>query len=190
MPREKLVKKGGNYNTPVNFKDLTGKRFGKLIVISRAENKKMYSVCWNCICECGKSKIIRSHDLCSGKTTSCGCIGKNSRLKASTTHGGTHTRLYRIWNGMRSRTTNPKTSFFYCYGGRGISVCEEWKNSFELFREWALSHGYQDNLSIDRINNDGNYEPCNCRWATASEQQLNKRKRGEAKNARKRTIPG
>lgn len=183
MPREKEKGKGGNHNSPANFKNLVGQRFGMLTVLSRAENKKLYSVCWNCVCDCGKIKAIRSHDLCTGKTTSCGCLGALHRQKASITHGGTRTRLYRIWTAMHSRTTNEKTQFYYCYGGRGISICDEWKNSFEKFRDWSLSHGYQDNLSIDRINNDGNYEPSNCRWATVKEQQLNKRKKGEAKIA-------
>jgi len=181
------------HKTASNFHDLTGMRFGILTVVSRAENKTRRKstssgkyvrgiiVCWNCVCDCGKAKVMRSCSLISGKSVSCGCVGAAHRLEATTKHNGCKTRLYRIWAAMLTRTRNPKAKFYYCYGGRGISVCDEWKNDFASFMNWSLSHGYQDNLSIDRINNDGNYEPSNCRWATAKEQQSNKRKWGEGK---------
>lgn len=171
-----------NYNTPVNFQNLVGRRFGRLTVVSRAANKGA-SVCWNCLCDCGKKKVIRSNDLKSGKSLSCGCLGASHRIAASSVHKGTGTRLYRIWKNMKTRTTNPKAQYYYLYGGRGIKVCDEWINNFQAFQCWALSHGYRDDLTIDRIDNDGNYEPGNCRWATAKQQQENKRKWGSAKNA-------
>lgn len=146
-----------------------GERFGRLVVINEAEpyNRHRYFLCK---CDCGNEKSIPMDNLRRGKAKSCGCYA----LDKSSTHRETHTRLYHIWKTMKQRCYYEKHINFRDYGGRGISVCEDW-HQFESFRGWSLSNGYNDFLSIDRINVDGNYEPSNCRWATMKQQQNNRR---------------
>lgn len=146
-------------------KDISGERFAMLVAVEPA--CKLRGRCaWLCLCDCGKTKIATLSDLSSGKVKSCGCIKKYSSPRNSRTHGMTHERIWTIWSGMKQRCIrNPHY--------RNVSVCEEWKR-FEGFRDWAFSNGYSDDLTLDRINNEGNYEPSNCRWATYKQQENNR----------------
>jgi hypothetical protein len=123
-------------------------------------------------CECGTEKIVRVGDLKSGHTASCGCYQREQTIGRHTTHGQTSTRLYKIWDDMKKRCTHSR---YKHYHGRGITVCEDWQ-TFEPFYQWSIENGYRDNLTIDRVNVNDNYEPGNCRWATRKVQNENQRK--------------
>lgn len=160
----------------MKFEDLTGMKFGRLTVIRRAPNSPSSPTTrWFCICECGNETISYASRLKDGTTVSCGCYGREKVREAAIKHGGRSTRLYHIWSMIKQRTNNPKHTAYNHYGGRGIQMCNEWQNDFTAFRDWALNAGYTDLLSIDRIDNDGNYEPSNCRWVEAREQNRNQR---------------
>nr|DAH72017.1 MAG TPA: PVL ORF-50-like family [Caudoviricetes sp.] len=158
--------------------DLTGQTFGKLYVIKRVENRKkkcgQQQVMYLCKCKCGNETII-SYDNLKRQTRSCGCLQTEAISNMNKTHGLTKTRLHRIWCNMRNRCSNTNMKAYKDYGGRGIKVCEEWSNNFMNFYNWAIANGYKENLTIDRINNNGNYEPSNCRFSTAEQQAHNKR---------------
>lgn len=151
---------------------LIGTRFGRLIVIEM-KGKKGYEKIYTCRCDCGQTKDVYRSNLMQGRTTSCGCLWKESIRKG--VHQGRRTRLYRIWTNMKTRCYNPRSPGYNDYGGRGIRICDEWRYDFAAFRDWALANGYSDRLSIERIDYNGNYEPNNCKWVGLEMQSKNRR---------------
>lgn len=156
--------------------DLAGKKFGRLTAIEIAGTSKQHVAVWRCICDCGNEKLVERYCLTQGRVRSCGCLprelnktGNNRRV-----HGMCGTRIYRIWKQMKTRCSNPNTDDWKDYGGRGITVCEEWQDNFQAFYEWAMANGYQDDLTIDRIDYDKGYSPDNCKWADITTQANNR----------------
>jgi hypothetical protein len=176
--RDILARKQGTESAgrTTRFIDLTGQRFGRLFVLARAINRGKVAV-WQCQCDCGQIKIIPGRNLRDGISQSCGCLQRersSANCKATKTkHGYKGTPTYTSWIEMRRRCSRSHRAEFRNYGARGISVCQEWLNSFEAFlRDMGTR---PEGKSLDRINNDGNYEPGNCRWATLIEQRRNRR---------------
>lgn len=164
------------------FIDLTGERFGRLVVLERAESrgpKGRRKTWWNCKCDCGNEVEVPTARLRNGQTKSCGCLHKDLLREKLTIHGGSKDRLFTVWCDMRRRCEKPYDKNFNHYGGRGITVCAEW-HSYENFREWAHLNGYDESAkygkcTLDRINPNGDYEPGNCRWVSLKVQNNNRR---------------
>lgn len=157
--------------------DLTGKRFGRLLVVERTEGKLLKSgykqQMYKCLCDCENTIVVTYISLVTGNTTSCGCYAKELLRKKNTTHGMSGTKLYDVWKEMRRRCSKENDGSYFYYGARGIKVCDEWESDFQSFYNWAIKNGYREGLEIDRINNNDNYEPSNCRWVTRRKQMNN-----------------
>lgn len=164
-------------------RDLIGEKHGSLLVIQKSAKRSGTNPMWVCLCDCGKTTTVIQENLLSNHTRSCGCnSSRNTIGDRSATHRKSGTRLYHVWRSMKSRCENKNTEQYKNYGGRGITVCNEWRNSFFNFYKWAMSNGYDPNAkfgecTIDRVDVNGNYEPNNCRWVSMSVQAKNKRKR-------------
>lgn len=161
--------------------DITGRKFGRLLVTGFAGRKRSKTnntteTLWDCLCDCGNKVVVPKHLLTSGNTKSCGCLKRERNIALWTTHGKTHTRLYRIWQLMKYRCYSSGSPAYEYYGGKGVQMCNEWigENGFQNFHDWALSSGYKEHLTIERIDVDGDYAPNNCTWITQSEQPINR----------------
>lgn len=155
-------------------KDLTGMRFGRLVVvelIGKAANGKYQ---WKCKCDCGNYTIVKGNSLTTDHTKSCGCLEKETKREVNTIHGLRRHPLYKVWLNMKDRYYNPNNSHFKYYGGKGITVCNEWKDNFKLFYDWMINNGYEKGMSIDRIDNSLEYSPDNCRVIPFNKQSSNR----------------
>ena len=159
--------------------DLTGGRYGKLVVVKESGRSKDRRVLWECVCDCGNKTIVPSRDLVNGHSQSCGCRQKEIVASIRKKHGDRDARLYSVWKTMKKRCENPNAKGYEYYGAKGVKVCEEW-HDYSKFKSWALANGYDEKAkrgecTIDRINPYGNYEPSNFRWVSVRVQNSNRR---------------
>lgn len=153
--------------------DLTGKKYGRLTVLDRAPNRNKCTM-WRCECECGNTVVVSGSHLKNGHTKSCGCLLAEIVSNMFSTHRDTKSALYRMWHNMRVRCNYERSDRYSTYGARGIKVCDEWNSSYEIFRRWALEHGYKEGLSIERKNVNDGYAPDNCEFIPVDLQCYNK----------------
>jgi hypothetical protein len=163
----------GKEGVSIMKEDLTAKRYNRWTVLGFSHTDKHRTQFWNCICECGKQKVVNAAHIKTGRSRSCGCLQKEtiSKLKK---HGQYGTKLYGVWAGMKQRCQNPKAHEYENYGGRGITVCTNWQTA-KPFLDWALANGYREGLQLDRINTDKGYSPENCRFVTPAENECNRK---------------
>ena len=165
------------YVKPIGSKpmdDITGLRFGKLTALKPVGVNNDRRIVWRCKCDCGNICVVSVKQMRSGRVESCGCKAREVLMERNGSHGHSADRLYHIWHDMKRRCYQPQRSCYSRYGGRGIKVCDEWRNDFMAFRNWAITRGYREDLSIDRIDSNGNYEPMNCKWSDDYEQSNNR----------------
>lgn len=155
-------------------KDLTGMRFGRLVVVELIGKTANGKYQWKCKCDCGNYTIVKGNSLTTGHTKSCGCLEKETKREVNTIHGLRRCPLYKVWLNMKDRCHNPNNSHFKYYGGKGIAVCSEWKEDFKLFYDWMINNGYEKGMSIDRIDNSLEYSPDNCRIVPFNKQSSNR----------------
>ena len=153
--------------------DITGNKYGMLTVVRRAESAPKGITRWECRCDCGNTVVVRGGNLKNGAVKSCGCL-INIANKNRSTHGMSGSRLYQEWVNIKARCYNKNSKAYKRYGARGIGMCQDWFDSFDVFAEWALSNGYSDNLTIERIDNDKGYMPDNCKWISKGDQANNR----------------
>lgn len=153
---------------------IVGKRYGRLVVsnLDHVHNRTTY---WKCECDCGNTAVVCRGGLTSGDIISCGCYRTEHKHEFGKTHGLSRDPLYTVWGGMVQRCTNKNAANYERYGGRGITICPEWRDNFKSFYDWSIQHGYETGLTLDRKNNDLGYDPDNCRWITRKQQQNNTR---------------
>jgi len=157
------------------IKDLGGMTFGLLVAVEMVGLDKHKKAKWRCVCECGSESVVTGADLLSGKTKSCKCRRNELNRNRPRTHGLSRHKLFPIWANMRQRCQDPNSGNYYRYGGRGISVCAQWDNSFLAFYDFCIENGWKEGLQIDRIDNNGDYAPDNFRWTDQKSQVRNRR---------------
>lgn len=152
--------------------DLTGQKFYMLTVLGLSEKRVRNAITWKCKCDCGNITYVNTNQLTSGHCKSCGCW--NTVHPANLRHGMYGTQLYRAWKSIKDRCYREKCKEYKYYGAKGVTMCDEWLHDFQKFADWSIVHGFEEGLSIDRIDVNGNYEPSNCRWITMQQQMRNR----------------